>query len=111
MGVWELPDSVRAALGELKAVVSRTYGCRLAGVYIYGSYARGDFTADSDVDVLIALQGDVRPTGEMDRISRDISDICLRYDLLIATFPVPASWLREGRDPFFANIRREAVEV
>ena len=30
---------------------------RLAAVYLFGSYARGDATADSDVDLLVDLSG------------------------------------------------------
>ena len=35
--------------------VARKYG--LAAVYLFGSYARGEATADSDVDLLVDLTG------------------------------------------------------
>ncbi len=107
----ELPSEVRAALDELKEALADLYGERLAGVYLYGSYARGDFTEDSDIDLLIAIEGDVQSTREMDRISEARSDICLRYNLLIATYPVPAHWILERQNPFFENVRREAVRL
>ncbi len=37
--------------------VARKY--RLAAVYVFGSYARGEATADSDVDLLVDLCGSV----------------------------------------------------
>jgi len=107
----ELPPEVRAALDELKEALADLYGERLRGVYLYGSYARGDFHSDSDVDVLLVLAGDVNPGEEIGRSNDFVSDICLRHDLLIATFPVPEHWLAEHRDPFFQNVRREAVPV
>ncbi len=39
-----IPRKVWEALNELKAELLRTYGERLRGLYLYGSYARGDFT-------------------------------------------------------------------
>ena len=107
----ELPPQVEAAVAELKLALTDLYGERLRGIYLYGSYARGDFHPDSDVDVLIVLAGDVTPGDEIGRYSAVVSDICLRHDLLIATYPVPARWLEERHDPFFQNLRGEAVAV
>ena len=105
----KLPPDVEAALDELRAALTDLYGERLRGLYLYGSYARGDFTEDSDIDLLVAIEGDVQPTREMDRMGEAVSDICLRYSLLIATYPIPAHCLVERQIPFFANVRREAV--
>ena len=105
----ELPQPVSIALEELKQVLLEAYGERLRGMYLYGSYARGDFSEDSDIDLLVTLEGEVRPPKEIDRLSEAVSDICLRYDLLIAVYPVPACWLRERKSPLFENIRREGV--
>jgi predicted nucleotidyltransferase len=107
----EIPQSVRLALEELKAALVELYGERLEGVYLYGSYARGDFTEDSDIDVLVVLQGDVKPGAEITRLSPLLSEICLRHDVLISTYPVPATWLRERQSPLFINIRREGVPI
>jgi predicted nucleotidyltransferase len=105
-----MPQSVRTALTELKQALLQLYGERLRGLYLYGSYARGDFSEeDSDVDLLIAIEGEVKPTREIDHVSKVASDICLKYDLLIAVFPVQVDWLAERKSPFFKNIRREAI--
>jgi predicted nucleotidyltransferase len=44
MKAHEIPQSVRLALEELKGALVEVYGERPEGVYLYGSYARGDFT-------------------------------------------------------------------
>jgi predicted nucleotidyltransferase len=51
----EIPQAVRLALKELQEYLAEIYGERLRGIYLYGSYARGDFHSGSDIDVLIAL--------------------------------------------------------
>ncbi len=85
------------------------YGARFRGLYLYGSYARGTARPDSDVDTIIALAGKVQPYRELDRLSQTLSDLCLQYDLLIATYPIPATWLRNRESPLLESIRREGV--
>jgi len=106
-----LPQAVQEGLEELKRALVGVYSSRLRGVYLYGSYARGDFGADSDVDLLVALEGEVKPTREMDRLSPIVAEICLRYDLLISLYPVPVEWLTGRKSPLFENIRREGVRL
>lgn len=107
-----LPPEVAAALSELKATLTALYGERLHGVYLYGSYARGDFAPESsDIDVLLVLAGEVSPGDELGCYNDVVSAICLRHGLLISTYAVPIRWLTERRDPFFENVRREAVAV
>ncbi|MFN0014530.1 MAG: nucleotidyltransferase domain-containing protein [Saprospiraceae bacterium] len=40
----------------VKAELQRLYGDRLAKVILYGSYARGDFHEESDIDFLVVLK-------------------------------------------------------
>jgi predicted nucleotidyltransferase len=108
----ELPPQVAAALSELKAALADIYGERLRGLYLYGSYARGDFDPESsDIDVLVVLAAGVRPGEGTDRSSAVISDICLKYDVLISTVPVSTDWARARWNPFLVQVRKEAVPV
>jgi predicted nucleotidyltransferase len=106
-----LPETVQAALEAVKKSLVEIYGDRLRQVYLYGSYARGDFTEGSDVDLLIALEGKVNPWQEINRLSEVLAAICLNYDLLISTYPVPEEWLQERQSPLFKNIRREGIVI
>ena len=48
-------DDVLAALREHKAVLVERFG--VAGLALFGSFARGDAGADSDVDILVRFDG------------------------------------------------------
>lgn len=111
MSARPFPRAVQLALKELHEYLAKIYGERLRGVYLYGSYARGDFHSDSDVDVLIALEGTVNPSQEIDRIGDGVADICLEYNVLIAIYPVPEEWLKARKSPLFENVRREGIRL
>ena len=111
MSIRQIPGAITRALEELQEALAQVYGERLRGIYLYGSYARGDFQPDSDVDVLIVLEGSVLPGREIDRIGDRVADICLAHNVLIATFPVSEEWLRERKSPLFENVRREGVRL
>lgn len=107
----QLPSSIGAAITELKQALQGLYGERLRGVYLYGSYARGTAHADSDVDVLVVLEGPVKPGAEITRMSRAVSEVCLRHNLLISTCPVSAESLETQTTIFLENVRQEALLV
>jgi len=111
MSVPQIPLAIKQALDDLQEALAQVYGERLRGVYLYGSYARGDYHPESDVDVIIALEGVVNPSQEIDRIGDRVADICLKRNVLIATFPVPEQWLRTRKSPLFENVRREGIRL
>jgi len=59
-------------LGELlragKARLREHYGSRLRGVILHGSEARGEAEEDSDVDLLVLLEGPVELGRELEAI-------------------------------------------
>jgi predicted nucleotidyltransferase len=61
-------SSPGAGLPEASAVVRRAAsiaGAQLAGVVAFGSWARGEATADSDMDVLVVVDGALAVTREL----------------------------------------------
>jgi len=50
-----MPQTIHTLLTQYLSEVQRIYGAHLKSVILYGSYARGDFTADSDVDIMLLV--------------------------------------------------------
>ena len=50
-----MPNSIENLLNGYIVELQNIYGRHLQSVILYGSYARGDFTKDSDVDIMILL--------------------------------------------------------
>jgi predicted nucleotidyltransferase len=112
MAFMNISDRVlKTLLGELKKGLLQTYGTRLKGVYLFGSYARGEQRSESDVDVLIVLDCLDHYAVEVDRSGELISKLSLKYGLSISrVFVSEADW-RHRETPFLINAREEAIPV
>lgn len=102
-------DEVLRIVRELHGHLDVIYGDRLKGVYLYGSYARGDARDESDIDVAVVLAGEVKSGGEIDRTGDIVSDICLREDCLILTVFISEQELRERPFAVLRNIAAEGI--
>ena len=50
-----MTDEMKNLILQYVDSVQKIYGTHLKQVILYGSYARGDFTEDSDVDLMILV--------------------------------------------------------
>lgn len=98
-----------ALLGELKAGLVALYGRSLRGVYLYGSYARGEHDAESDFDVLVILDDFASYGAEVDRTAELAAALSLEYGVSVSqVFLREQEWLT-GDSPFLRSVRNEVV--
>ena len=98
-------------LKEFRKETEKLYGKKLKNIILYGSWATGEATEDSDIDLAIVLEGDVAPGKEIDRLIDVITDINLGCGVLISVYPVSEKNYYEVNSPLLLNIRREEVPV
>ena len=103
-------SEVQAMLEELRSGLSILYGNRLNRVLLYGSWARGEATEGSDVDVMVILSGSVVPGREIDRMLDLVMELGEKYDALISVYPVSEKDYRATQSPLLVNARCEGVE-
>ena len=100
---------IRELLREFHAQLEGIYGPRLRGVYLFGSYARGEADEESDVDVLVVLDDYEGYGQQIDQTSQVVSDLSLKYGVSVSrVFMRERDW-RHGDTPFLLNVREEAV--
>jgi len=94
---------------ELKEQLERRYGSNLKGVVLFGSYARGEETEGSDIDIAIILEDFDHACTEIERTGDLISLLSLKFDTLISLAPIKEKdWLLM-RTSLISNIQRDGV--
>ena len=97
------------SLSEMSDRIYRIYGEELDKVILYGSYARGDQTSESDVDIAVVIRKDT------ERMHDKLLDLVVDYelDLAVTLSVVPieydnfVEWSKVL--PFYKNIDREGI--
>ncbi len=106
----EKSESIKEYLDTFKKLVTQHYGERLQYLVLYGSYARGDFREESDIDVLVVLDNMIKT--EMQEISdlTDLkTDLILEHELFLSTIPVNMQKFETSNYPFYKNVRRDGI--
>ncbi|MFQ5819699.1 MAG: nucleotidyltransferase family protein [Candidatus Heimdallarchaeota archaeon] len=98
---------IKGILNEFRTELIKLYDKRLKQIILYGSWARGEATEDSDIDLLIVLEGNVSPGKEIDRMIDIITEINLKHNVLLAVYPVSEENYATLNSPLLLNIRRE----
>jgi predicted nucleotidyltransferase len=78
---------------------------------LFGSHARGDAEPGSDIDVLVVLEGPVRPGEEIRRSLNDVAELSLKNNVVFSCVFVSRHRFESELSPLLINVRREGVPV
>lgn len=101
--------NIKPIIEEFKARVQKLYGKKLKNIILYGSWARGMAKEHSDIDLVVILEGVVRPGKEIDRMIDIITDLQLKYNALISVYPVSEKKYMTVKSPILLNVHREGI--
>lgn len=97
----------RKLLAEVKQRLLMAHGHRLRGVVLYGSEARGTPQPDSDLDVLVLLDGPI-DYGKDVRTNIDaLYDLVLALERPISAKPVDITVYEAAKYPLYRNAKAE----
>ncbi|MCD8378975.1 MAG: nucleotidyltransferase domain-containing protein [Lachnospiraceae bacterium] len=101
-------------LGEMTKSYRSTYGNKISKIVLYGSYARGDYRDDSDIDIAAIVKGPRRELQDDLKKVWDVShDLGLEYGIMVSPTVIPLDEFEEWKDdlPYYRNIEQEGVVV
>lgn len=99
-------------LGEVFERSRELYGSKLADCYLYGSYARGDYDEESDVNIMLTFDGgydDIRKYN--DSLAEIDSDISLDHNVTVSIAVEPLEQFNRYATihPFYRNVLEEGI--
>ena len=105
-------NEMRNIIEQYVVEIQNVYGNHLREIILYGSYARGDFGPDSDVDIMILL--DISDL-ELKKYSQQLSYMTYDFNLdndidikpIVKSEEIFRKWV--AAYPFYNNIYREGV--
>lgn len=105
-------EQMKMMLSELAQLLHQVYGKQLKAVILYGSVARGTSTNDSDVDIMVLIDGDAAKLREYDEKLGDVStDISLKYLKVFSIIDISYQEYEKWKQisPFYRNVSEEGV--
>ncbi len=96
---------------KCKEILEKHYGDRFAGLILYGSQARGQAEAGSDIDLLVLLQGQFDYFQEIWNLAELLYPLQLESDRLISVKPAAVQEFQAGILQFYRNARREGIQL
>ncbi|MCD7745687.1 MAG: nucleotidyltransferase domain-containing protein [Lachnospiraceae bacterium] len=109
-----MSGNMKSLLAMYLSDVLKIYGSHLKSMILYGSYARGDFTPDSDVDIMLLVD---LPDEKMEVYSDALSELGYEYNVNYDIWVMPVVknirhfqyWA--SAYPFYRNVQTEGVVV
>lgn len=108
------PATLNILLNEMGVQLKNLFGSRLEQVVLYGSYARGDFDEESDIDIMALVDMDKTELSKYRRtVSNMTSDMDLKYDVLLSVKLQDKPTFEKYRQalPYFQNVMWEGVQI
>ena len=106
--------TIQTLLTDYLAELQKIYGLPLKRVILYGSYARGDYTQESDVDIMILVD---LPDDEIDQYADELAEVGFEYNVAHDIWMMPVvrnqdhfnHWVKAC--PFYENVQKEGVKL
>ena len=102
-------DPIKDIIKELKSGLEKKYGSQLKCILLFGSYARGEETEDSDIDIAVILDDFDYACTEIERTGDIVSSLSLKFDTLISLVPIKEKDWLERKTTLISNIKRDGV--
>ncbi|MCC8139330.1 MAG: nucleotidyltransferase domain-containing protein [Lachnospiraceae bacterium] len=107
-------NELNTILNELAKSYRAVYGDNLYKIILYGSYARGDYRDDSDIDVAALVKGSRQELqDDLKTVWERANDLELKYEILVSPTVIPVDEFERYKSdlPYYRNIDNEGILV
>ena len=96
------------------AAYRKAYGDDIEAIYLYGSYARGDFDEDSDIDFAAIVKGERRDVQKKRwEVRNKMNEMDLELDIITSPTAIPAGEFEKYKYelPYYRNILKDGIRL
>ncbi len=109
-----MEEKIKNITSEVYEELIELFGKKIQRIILYGSYARGDFNLESDVDIMILLNCNQKEITERRKeISRIASRIGLKNDIMVSLLARNYDEYKSNMkyQPFYQSIEKEGMNI
>ena len=109
-----LKYDLQQVLDDVKTKMSEIYGDDLDKIILYGSYARGDYRDESDIDIMVLVKcNEEEVKKSRSKWIRASSELGIEYDIYISIKVISVDYFNKWKKamPLFKNVVQEGVGV
>lgn len=107
-------DQLTIIINEMVKAYRDVYGKNIKTILLYGSYARGDYNDQSDIDLVAIVSGErLALQNDLAKVWDRASDIGIDHDAVISPAVIPYDEFVKYRLklPYYRNIEREGRRI
>ncbi len=107
-------ENLRKLLNIICTEATTIVGSDLEEIILYGSYARGDFDSESDIDIALIVKTNRTDSVKYRKeIVNLMSDLSLDFDVLVSISCIPRNDFDRYKEvlPYYRNINCEGVRL
>lgn len=107
-------NELSSILNNMCKAYHDVYGTNIVNILLYGSYARGDYNNDSDIDIVAIVNGErYALQKKLVRVWDVSSDLELEYGVIVSPTVIPLNEFILYKDilPYYRNIEKEGILI
>jgi predicted nucleotidyltransferase len=102
----------QAVIRDVVEILRAQYGPRLHQLILYGSYARGDFHDESDMDFLLILTDEtISVKDELQRYGPAMVALTEKHGLVVSVMPTSLHHFQTSKRSIFRFIKQDGIVV
>ena len=98
-------------LAQIKKRLEDAFGSRFHGLVLYGSEARGEAGPDSDIDLMVLLEGPLRVWNDIRTAVDATYDLQLQQDRTFDLQPVDRTQYERGTFAYYRAAKQDGIVV
>jgi len=104
-------EETRKLMEKAKYRLRGVYGDRLRGLVLFGSESRGEAEPDSDLDILILLDGPINLWQDISAITDTLYPLQLEINRPLSAIPADFKAYEAQDRSLYRTAKREGIEV